>query len=271
MKPKTCLLTFDLEEFVTPKEKGADVLENELFRVSIEGLNNLIRILQKNKVKATFFVTKHFAENSSVKIILKKLINEGHEIALHGNDHMDDYSQMSDNDLFKSLLEAKKYIEDSFQIKISGFRAPRLQKISFKLLKELNISYEASLHPTWVPGHYNDFLKSRKIKIIDGLTTIPVSVTPLLRFPFSWFWFRNFGLNYVKFCTLLNFLNSNFVHLYFHPWDFYDFKKDKINYGVNKLFTRNTDNFLKMLDKYIAWLKNKNVKFKTEGDYLNER
>lgn len=271
IKPmKTCLLTFDLEEFVAPKERGVGIPERRLFEVSIEGLKNLVQLLNKNNIKATFFTTKYFAENKFVKKILIDLVKQSYEIALHGNDHIEVYSEMSDKSLLKSLSEAKKYLEDTFQVKISGFRAPRLQKVSFDMLKKLNISYEASLHPTWVPRHYNNFFKSREIKSIDGLKIIPISVTPLLRLPFSWFWFRNLGLNYVKLCTLLNFLNSNFVHLYFHPWDFYDFSKDKTNYCVNKLFIMNTDKSLQILDKYILWLKSKNVVFKTVGEYLNE-
>lgn len=271
MRNKTALLTFDLEEFVTPKEKGIVVNEEELFNIGICGLKQITRLIKSNPIKSTFFTTKKFAEKKEAKPLLKHLVAEGHEIALHGNDHMDIYSQMKEEELLNLLFCAKEFIENEFSCEIIGFRSPRLQKVPMNILEKLKLTYDASFHPTFVPGKYNNFCESRTIISTGNITTIPISVTPILRLPFSWFWFRNLGLAYTKMCTTLNFLDSDFVHLYFHPWDFYNFKEDGFNWKINHLFTRNTHKAIFMLDNYIDWLKNKNIKFTTIKEYLHLR
>jgi peptidoglycan/xylan/chitin deacetylase (PgdA/CDA1 family) len=268
MKQKTALLTFDLEEFVAPKEHSIPCDEKELFTISIDGLLALLAVLQKNNVHATFFTTVTFAKDARVEKILKQLLKDGQEVALHGYDHMDIYAYMTQEEVRENLKEAKNYLERKFKIKIHGFRAPRLQNVSLSLLKNLGFFYEASLHPTLVPGHYNNFFASRKIKEKEGITQVPISVTPLLRAPLSWVWFRNFGISYMKICTLLTFYDSDFVHLYFHPWDFYNFKKSDRKWQLPWFYFTNTDKSILMLDSYIAWLQKKNVTFKTIQEHL---
>ncbi len=75
---------------------------------------------------------------------------------------------------------------------------------------------------------------------------------------------------YVKICTLLTFYYREFVHLYFHPWDFYPFSSDSQKWGVNPLFIRNTDKFAKQFEEYLGWLKQKGVLFMTVRDYLKK-
>ncbi len=270
LKQKTCLLTFDLEEFVAPKERRIPYEEKQLFEISILGLETLHTILRKNNLCATFFTTKTFAQNAKVQKIIKDLIQEGHEIALHGNDHMDVYKTMNEEELHRNLKEAKEYLEKTFDIPLIGFRAPRLQKVPLEILQKIGICYEASLHPTIVPGHYYHFFASRKIREKNEIKIVPISVTPLVRAPFSWIWFRNFGVTYAKICTLLNFVNSSFVHLYFHPWDFYDFASDQKKWQIHSSFFRNTDKAPAMLDAYIQWLKKKQVSFSTIQDYIDK-
>lgn len=270
MKQKTCLLTFDLEEFVPPKEMNLPYDEKYLFDISVSGLEILHVILKESNIHTTFFTTKTFAQQPRVHKIIKELLQEGHEIALHGNDHMDIYRNMPSQELSQNLSEAKEYLQKTFDITIIGFRAPRLQKVPLELLQKLGIHYDASLHPTIVPGHYYHFFASRKIREKNEIKIVPISVTPLVRAPFSWFWFRNFGLRYAKVCTFFNFMNSPFVHLYFHPWDFYNFASDQKKWHIHSSFFRNTDKAPAMLKAYIQWLKKKHVSFSTIQNYLHK-
>lgn len=265
---KTVLLTFDLEEFVVPKEYGLAVDEKTLFDISIKGLTDVIELLKKNNVTATFFTTKTFARNNNVQPLLRKLLKNGNELALHGNDHFERYAAMTSEQILATLKDAKDYLEHVFKTKIYGFRAPQLQHVPFTLLKKLDLRYEASLHPTFVPGRYNNFFSSRKPSIHDDVVQIPISVTPFVRLPLSWVWFRNLGLRYIKTCTFLNFLNSDYVHLYFHPWDFYDFRGTRFVKDIPLYFTRNSYKTSPMLNLYIPWLKRKKVTFKTINNYL---
>ena len=264
---RNILLTVDLEEFVTPAEVGMDIKKDELFNISIEGFNNLIKILSKYPdIKVTFFTTLEFAEKSKSK--LKELLNSGHEIALHGLYHKTSLLKMDKKDVKKELLLAKNKLEKMFNIKVKGFRSPQMKGIDLKLLKEIGIKYDSSLHPTYVPGKYNNFFKKRE-RFFDNIWEVPVSVVPIIRAPFSWVWFRNFGLNYAKICTRLVFIDKDYVNLYFHPWDFVDINKKPFAGNISKVILRNSGNrMIKKFDKYLSWCEN-NFKSITMGEYVN--
>jgi hypothetical protein len=98
---------------------------------------------------------------------------------------------------------------------------------------------------------------------------IPISVTAFFRLPFSWIWFRNFGLKYAKICTRLSLINSDYINLYFHPWDFVDLRdfKGKISPFILKNAGRR---FSRMFEDYIGYCKRINLKSKTVSEYINE-
>ncbi|MBU4501410.1 MAG: polysaccharide deacetylase family protein, partial [Nanoarchaeota archaeon] len=188
-------LSFDIEEFDVPLEFNKSISEENMFGISHKGTKRIISLLDNRRLKATFFTTARFAMKYPSLI---KRISEKHEVALHGYKHDSNYKTMSDSEAYEELLKAKEEIEKIISKKIYGFRAPRMMSPSLKVLKRLGLKYNASLHPTYVPGRYNHFFKPRKIFEKDDVTVIPTSVVPLVRMPMTWLWFRNLGLNYSK-------------------------------------------------------------------------
>ena len=79
------LLSFDTEEFDVPREHGVDFTLEEGMKVSIVGTNRILDTLKTNDVKATFFCTANFVQNAPD--VMKRIQDEGHEIACHGCDH----------------------------------------------------------------------------------------------------------------------------------------------------------------------------------------
>ena len=269
MKKKCILITFDLEEFVTPSEVGMGIDKEELFNISLEGFHNLIRVLNKhNRIKATFFTTVEFAERARKE--LRKLINEGHEIALHGLYHNTNISQMTNEDAKKELLTAKKKLEKMFNLKVNGYRSPQMRILNSKILKDIGINYNSSMHPTYIPGRGNYFFEKRNV-YFDNVLQVPVSVTPIIRLPFSWIWFRNMGLLYSKLCTRITFIDMDFVNIYFHPWDFVNLDIKPFNEKIMKLIIRRTGRkMIEEFDKYLNWSE-KNFNSLTIWEYLNGR
>lgn len=263
---KFLLPTFDLEEFSLPRALYNIHLGKKELKISHEGLNKLLKILDKHKIKATFFTTAFFAKNYSPLI---KKISKKHEIALHGLYHTDDYRELSEQETYKNLKKAKQILEKITDQKIYGFRAPAFWAPSIKILKKLNIKYDSSLNPIYLPGNYNNFFKKRKIHKKDGVTIVPLSATPLLRMPLCWIVFRNFGLNYAKLCTRLCFLDQNSVVLFFHPWEFVNL--NKLDLKIWFLIKRKTgEQLIQLLDKYFAWCNKKKIKSSTIKDYLSK-
>lgn len=78
-------LSFDIEEFDVPKEKGLNFSLEKGIEVSVIGTNKILDILKANGVKATLFCTSNFVTMATN--VVKRAISEGHEIAAHGVDH----------------------------------------------------------------------------------------------------------------------------------------------------------------------------------------
>jgi hypothetical protein len=247
------LLTFDVEEFDYIKD------ENEKFELSKQGLLSITNLLDKHKIKATFFTTALFAKKYS--ILIKNLEAKGHEIACHGYCHLDSYLK----DISK-IKEAKKEIE-SLGIKISGFRAPRYELKNTAGIGEFGFIYDSSLHPTWIPGRYFNFFKNREIHKIGNIIEVPLSVLPITRLQIFWLAFKNFGANYAKIFTKINSLFSDYTMLVFHPWEFINLKNLKLKWYVKRKYGRE---LLNMLENYLLFcLKNK-YKFETISNYLEK-
>ncbi len=240
-------LTFDLEEFDIPKS----MTDNERYAISYEGAKCIVNLLSKENINATFFVTAEFALKYPQFIFD---ISKENEIASHGYSHTHEYKNFNEELTYNALMKSKEELEKITKKEVLGFRAPRMSSPSYRLLNKVGFKYDASLHPTYIPGRYNHFLKSRSIQVKDNVIVIPTSVTPLIRAPFTWYWFRNFGLVYAKACTRLASLNQNYVSIYFHPWEFADLEQYNIPYSVKK----NTGEKLrKLLGNYIKWCKPK--------------
>jgi len=248
------LLSFDLEEF----DVLADFSIEKQLEQTNQGLLKLIKMLDKNKIKVTFFVTHLFVKHHPN--IVKALARKGHEIACHGF-HSDNYLDIKK---IEKLGKAKKELEE-LGIKVKGFRAPRFQIRKVSMLKKFGFEYDSSLHPTLMPGRYMNLFKKRKIHNLGGVVEIPPSVLPFLRFPIAWFAFKNFGPLYPKIFTKLNSLFSNYTLLVFHLWEFSDLRSFKLSIVIKR---KNGEELLKMLENYIVFCKNQGYKFETISKYL---
>ena len=254
---KQILLTFDLEEFDLPLEFEQKISEKKMFEIPKEGLNNLLFLLDKYNIHATFFTTAIFAKKYPS---LLKQISKKHEIACHGYEHSDSYI----HDIEK-IQSAKKEIEKIIGRKIKGFRAPRFEIKNISELSEFGFEYDSSIHPTFIPGRYMNLFKKRKIHKISDVIEVPLSVLPIIRFSIFWIAFKNLPLFYSKIFTKLNFLSNNYTMLYFHPWEFADLSTIKIPNYIKK---KNGKELLKMLEKYILFCKKQGYEFETIENYL---
>jgi hypothetical protein len=115
---------------------------------------------------------------------------------------------------------------------VAGFRSPfcKLNEKIFSLLEKLGYKYDSSIHPTIIPGYYHNqscpldpYFPDRENILSRGNSRVlemPISVIPLLRFPISWWWMRNFGVWLTCLGTKINLLQRRNVVLYFHAWEF---------------------------------------------------
>jgi len=218
LKPQI-LLTFDLEEFDLPLEFGCPVSSEEQISVTNEGLDRLIKILSKYSIPATFFTTSLYAISNKESV---RSISVGHEIASHSKSHSD----FSETD----PLDSKSELEKITGKQVYGFRMPRFREIDKSIIKDAGYNYDSSVNPTYMPGRYNKLFTQRKLYIDakTNLIVIPVSVSPVIRFPLFWLSFKNLPLPvYIHLCKSA-IRKDSYLHLYFHLWEFAELKSFNI-------------------------------------------
>jgi hypothetical protein len=248
------LLSFDVEEFDTPLEYGKELDLDEQFYYSFKGLNRIIELLEKYKLTATFFTTANFA-NHHVDFV--KDISKVHEVASHGYYH-------SSFDV-KDLLSSREALEKVIEGPIHGYRMARMMPVDDNEIRKAGYVYNASLHPTFIPGRYNNLYKPRSWFMKDEVLQIPAAVTPLLRFPLFWLSFKNFPLSIIKFASKRVMQKDSYVNLYFHPWEFTD-TTNKEKLGLPFYVSDNGDKMIGELENYIQWSLDKGYKFCTYYD-----
>ena len=249
------LLTIDLEEFDLPLEYGCYLPSDKQMTITNRGFERVNALLDEYNLRITFFITAAYAlTNQSV---IKK-IGIKHEIASHSYNH-------TVYDL-EDPLKSKQIIDRISGQNIKGFRMPRMTRTDLNILKSAGYVYDSSVNPTYIPSRYNYFSKPRRISVDTetGLVIIPVSVSPVIRFPLFWLCFKNlpFGI-YCYFCR--NTLNKDrYLHLYFHSWEFADIRQFKIPGYIKRI---DGDAFTAKFEKLLIYLGNKG-EFITVSEFL---
>ncbi len=278
------LISFDIEEFDFPREKGVDFSLEEGVSISDEGLKKILAILKRTNVKATFFVTGNFARLRPNSV--RAIVDAGHEVGAHGVDHFSpDKSDISEA---KRILErilkgtgehAKKGHGDEYY-RICGWRQPRMQRIDFEELARKNYLYDSSINPIFIPGRYNHFHtphcpyfvktsiregSSAKKNPIKRIVEIPASVATGLRVPMFWLSMHNLPFQLYLKLSKKALRRDNYFATYFHPWEFTDLAKFPF---VPKYIRHNcNDNLCERLEKLIIAFKDDGNTFLTMKEF----
>jgi peptidoglycan/xylan/chitin deacetylase (PgdA/CDA1 family) len=259
MKRGVVLISFDVEEFDLPREHGAKISLEEGVKVSAEGLERILKMLKRLRVKATFFITGNFA-NERPDLVLK-IRDAGHEVACHGVDHFKPKKT--------DVLESKKIVERVAGVKVTGYRQPRMFKISYRDLKKCGYKYDSSVNPAFIPGRYNHLNVPRTPFVKKGIVEVPTSVFSLMRVPLFWLALHLFPLSLYVDGAKMSLKKTGYFATYFHPWEFAEalncYKKvpPYIKYNSGK-------RLVKRLEKVVLILKKSGYKFTTYEKYVRE-
>ena len=102
-----------------------------------------------------------------------------------------------------------------------------------------------------MPTDHRD--RPRAIHVDDGLVEVPVSVTPKLRLPVSWFWMRNFGLGYLKRTARRAWIGTDQLHVYIHPWEAADLPPLRLPLKGRLSVRRTGEPFVRLIDAFLGW------------------
>ena len=178
------LLSVDVEEWfhildtdITPDISQWDNLES---RVEAN-MEKLLSLFAEHDIKATFFWLGWMAERYTA--LLRRCLEEGHEIASHGYAHLLPY-KVGREKFRQDIKRAKKILEDLSGKPVEGFRAPGFgitaeTSWAFEEILEAGYRYDSSIFPAarghgGIPGErLGPFLMKLKRGV---LLEIPVSV-----------------------------------------------------------------------------------------------
>lgn len=254
-------LSFDTEEFDVPREYGVeyDTIKDGMI-VSQYGIERVLQILEEKSVRATFFCTSNFVLSATE--LVRRIQREGHEIASHGCDHWKPKAE--------DVKLSKMIIEDKIGVSIYGYRQPRMFAVDNNELANCGYRYNASLNPTFIPGHYSHLRISRIPWVENGIVQIPTSVSPHLRIPMFWFSLHHFPLNMYLWLMKRIVNHDKGFNTYFHPWEFYPLNAHpefKIPYCIRRKTGLEMEQRLKQV---IDYAKKQGYKFGTYIEYANE-
>lgn len=239
---RSIYLTFDLEEFDIPLEYGYTISPHKQLEVGYSAMPALHSLLRKEKVTATYFVTANFANHYPA--LIQELAKEN-EIASHSFYH----TGYQPGDLRKS----KETLEQIINKEVTGLRMPRMKILGSQEILEAGFKYDSSVHPTFLPGRYNNLHLPRQPYFESDLLRIPASVSPVVRIPLFWLSFKNFPLNlYIQLAKRTLKKHGSLV-LYFHPWEFANIDEFKL---PNYVSFPNGISLLERLNKFITSIKN---------------
>lgn len=195
---KKIALSVDVEEDCPPMLKTMKGIEG--------GLPKLLDLFQKEKIKATFFVTGRMAE--LYPDLISRIPAEGHELGCHGYSHAR-FDRMNQEEAGYALQKAVKVLR-GFDAGMLSFRAPNL-KLPEKyliLLEKEGFRYDASTAKYKPPFQ-------RGISVSGKITRVPASITSsFLRLPLP------------LVIPVLGHMENPV--LFVHPWEFIDMSETPI-------------------------------------------
>ncbi len=209
-------LTIDIEEVT---DMNFDVKWKKRPKINYEKYIDYFLNL-KNENKSTAFVLGTFAKKHPN--IIKKLFQNGVEIACHGLKHNLVYKESFD-DWKNNTKEAKNIIEDIIGSQILGYRSPSwsmpFKKEYYEELAKMGLEYSSSYFPMKNYMYGNSIDKKEPFYIYTKYGKIQERPIPKLIMPYSGgFYLRVLPLWILK----LLFKKSKNSTLYIHPYELID-------------------------------------------------
>lgn len=228
----------------------------------LQSTNRLLSLFDKHETRATFFVLGWVAER--LPELIRELEARGHEIAVHGYDHLL-LTEISPQEFEDDLARALKVIEQcGVRSRPVGFRAPSFTMVkstkdwALPILEKYEFKYDSSVFPI---GFHPDYgmvdAPLSPYKITSGLYEFPMSCLEIFgkRFPFSGGgYFRLFPYAYTKYCMQKVNEQGRPAVFYLHPWEL-DSEQPRVkNLSVSRRLRhyRNIDQTEFRLDKLLG-------------------
>lgn len=273
---KYAIFTIDLEDFADTGciRRSGETVDSTM----LDGFDEYMELLGRYGIRATVFALCSTAVR--IKDRLKKYIDAGHEIALHGFDHTAP-STIDDSHFREYTAKAKSTLEKELGITVHGYRAPFFSLDSGKLeiLRDLGLEYDSSFmefsardYSTKLNfdtfGRIGKYVFSKEGFFEFGIPcqkvlgfNMPVSGGGYARLA-VWSFFRNVFEKYIK--------GNNYYTFYLHPFELSNEEIPRINNlpAHDRYYLKHGfDTYRKKIEIMITLLKEAGYSFVTFEQY----
>ncbi|MFZ6748716.1 XrtA system polysaccharide deacetylase [Undibacterium sp. Ren11W] len=262
-------MTIDVEDYFQVSAFAAHISREHWTTLPCRVEENVARILSlldQSGVKATFFTLGWIAERYPEMI--KRIVNEGHELASHGYSHQR-ASEQTESEFYDDVSRSKALLEQISGQVVLGYRAPSFSIGSNNLwaldvLLNAGYKYSSSIYPI-KHDHYGmphaprfGFYPNGK----DGLLELPITTLRVMRRNFpagGGGYFRLFPYQMSRWLLKqVNQRDRQSAIFYFHPWELDPDQPKQQNIGFKTRFRHyvnlhRTENRLRALTKDFHW------------------
>ncbi len=262
-KKSRCALTVDVEDYFHVSA-FADVIKpqnwDELNLRVEQSTNRLLDLFDEHDAKATFFTLGWVAKRCPS--LIKRIVDEGHELASHGYNHQR-ATGMRRDEFLQDVRDSKDELEQISGSQLKGYRAPSFSindsnTWTYEVLSELGFTYSSSTYPI-KHDHYGvpDWPRF-KYKRPEGIYELPIPTTQADNkttgiggggyFRLYPYWLSQKRIN--KYLSA----EDQPYSFYFHPWEI-DPEQPKIKGASLKSNIRHYINLSRMEGKLVRLLK----------------
>ncbi len=192
----------------------------------VEGnVDRILGMLADAGARATFFTLGWVAERYPV--LIRRIVDEGHELASHGYEHVR-ASEQGYGEFLADIRLAKAVLEDQAGAPVRGYRAPSFSvgpanEWAFDCIAEAGYCYSSSVYPIR-HDHYGAPDAPRFAhEVRPGLIEVPVTTVRMMRANWpagggGYFRLLPYGVSRWS-LRRVNDVDGQPAMFYFHPWE----------------------------------------------------
>ncbi|SMP23071.1 polysaccharide deacetylase family protein [Chryseobacterium profundimaris] len=247
------LLTFNIVNIEAKCKNGTDISIDERLKISIDNTKAILRILNKQDIKASFFVEVSLVEE--LQNLIKAISSQGHEIAFYNK-----------NSSLQEIENAKRITQDFLEKQIRGIRQ-KDYKIFDQDLKIMEFNYISNIDNADILFPFKRLKRDTEIVEQDGISIVPESISPYSQLPYNDFVFQILPMKYYQNMVFETLKKDDFVLIYLNSWQFTDFSR----YQFEVPFYRRLNSGKKMedkLDALLTWINEKEMATSRMKDYI---
>ena len=224
----TNAMTVDVEDYFQVSAFENHISRNKWDSMPVrvdKNTNRILDLFAEHDTKATFFTLGWVAERYPE--LVKRICDEGHELASHGMSHLRVTSQT--RDAFRQDIDgAKKLLEDLSGLQVKGYRAPsysigKANLWAHEELEEAGYVYSSSIYPVHHDLYGFPQAPRHMFRCREKLLEIPITTLPVGKHNLPIGGGGYFRLYPYKFSQwAIRSVNENEKRpaiFYFHPWE----------------------------------------------------